>query len=126
MISPAPETNPSRWTYAVRALAITRTHVTSLADRLPAAAPDLPEYPDHPRILAAFNHATGPLAEAVTAVEDASPIQAARLHLVLCEPPAEAWAAETVREAFGIQVLWRTRDGWGGDDPDTALGTQQE
>lgn len=51
---------------------------------------------------------------------------AARLHLVLCEPPAEAWAAETVREAFGIHVLWRTRDGWGGDDPDTALSTQQE
>lgn len=51
---------------------------------------------------------------------------AARLHLVLCEPPAEAWAAETVREAFGIHVLWRTREGWGGDDPDTALGTPQE
>lgn len=42
-------------------LAITRTTVTSLADRLPAAAPDLPEHPDYPRILAAFNHATGPI-----------------------------------------------------------------
>jgi hypothetical protein len=40
--------------------AITRTTVTGLADRLPAAAPDLPEHADHPRILAAFNHATGP------------------------------------------------------------------
>ncbi|MGC5401947.1 hypothetical protein ACPXCP_40195 [Streptomyces sp. DT20] len=29
-------------------LAITRTTVTSLADRLPAAAPDLPEHPDYP------------------------------------------------------------------------------
>ncbi|MEE1766714.1 hypothetical protein PUR34_00240 [Streptomyces sp. JV185] len=42
-------------------LAITRTTATSLADRLPAAAPDLPEHPDYPRILTAFNHATGPL-----------------------------------------------------------------
>lgn len=42
-------------------LAITRTTVTSLSDRLPAAAPDLPEHPDYPRILAAFNHATEPL-----------------------------------------------------------------
>jgi len=42
-------------------LAITRTTVTSLADRLPAAAPDPPEHPDYPRILAAFNHATGPI-----------------------------------------------------------------
>ncbi|MGW1819154.1 hypothetical protein ACWCQM_37030 [Streptomyces sp. NPDC002125] len=41
-------------------LAITRTTVTGLADRRPAAAPDLPEHPDHPRILAVFNHATGP------------------------------------------------------------------
>ncbi|MBW5250682.1 hypothetical protein JGS39_17080 [Streptomyces sp. P01-B04] len=41
-------------------LAITRTTVTSLADRLPAAPPDLPEHPDYPRILDAFNHATGP------------------------------------------------------------------
>ncbi|MFI5918107.1 hypothetical protein ACIA8M_06120 [Streptomyces anulatus] len=42
-------------------LAITRTTVTSLAGRLPAAAPDLPEHPDYPRILAAFNRATGPI-----------------------------------------------------------------
>ena len=32
-----------------------------LAGRLPAVPPDLPEHPDHPRILAAFNEATGPL-----------------------------------------------------------------
>ncbi|MDX2938376.1 hypothetical protein [Streptomyces ipomoeae] len=42
-------------------LAITRKTITGLADRLPAVVPDLPEHPDHPRILAAFNHATGPL-----------------------------------------------------------------
>ncbi|MFD5478652.1 hypothetical protein [Streptomyces hawaiiensis] len=41
-------------------LAITRKTLTSLADRLPATTPDLPEHPDYPRILAAFN-ATGPL-----------------------------------------------------------------
>ncbi|WP_461111231.1 hypothetical protein [Streptomyces chlorus] len=44
-------------------LAITRKTVTALADRLPAqaASADLPEHPDYPRILAAFNQATGPL-----------------------------------------------------------------
>ncbi|WP_329344038.1 hypothetical protein [Streptomyces sp. NBC_00663] len=42
-------------------LAITRKIVTGLADRLPAVAPDLPEHPDYPRILDAFNHATAPL-----------------------------------------------------------------
>ncbi|MEH0421184.1 hypothetical protein [Streptomyces sp. B21-083] len=42
-------------------LAITRTTVTGLADRLPAHTPDLPEHPDYPRILTVFNDATGPL-----------------------------------------------------------------
>ncbi|MFJ3899527.1 hypothetical protein [Streptomyces sp. NPDC090083] len=42
-------------------LTITRRTVTGLADRLPVVAPDLPEHPDYPRILDAFNHATGPL-----------------------------------------------------------------
>lgn len=44
-------------------LAITRKTVTALADRIPAqtTAPDLPEHPDYPRILAVFNEATGPL-----------------------------------------------------------------
>ncbi|MFI6694574.1 hypothetical protein ACIBLA_22990 [Streptomyces sp. NPDC050433] len=44
-------------------LAITRKTVTALADRLPAqtSAPDRPEHPDYPRILAVFNEATGPL-----------------------------------------------------------------
>lgn len=42
-------------------LAITRKTVTGLADRLPASPPELPEHPDYPRILAAFNESTGPL-----------------------------------------------------------------
>ncbi|MFF4648334.1 hypothetical protein [Streptomyces sp. NPDC001389] len=42
-------------------LVITRETVTSLADRLPAGPPDLPEHPDYPRILSVFNNATGPL-----------------------------------------------------------------
>lgn len=48
-----------------------------------------------------------------------------RLYLVLCEPPAEDWAADTVRDVFGVHVLWRTDGSWGGDDSDTALGRHQ-
>ncbi|MGW5211012.1 AAA family ATPase [Streptomyces sp. NPDC004051] len=48
------------------------------------------------------------------------------LYLVLCEPPAEDWAADTVRDVFGVRVLWRTPGSWGGDDPDTALGRRPE
>ncbi|MFE9826501.1 hypothetical protein ACFYSH_30960 [Streptomyces sp. NPDC005791] len=48
-------------------LAITRTTITGLADRIPVQSADpsgsleLPEHPDYPRIVAAFNDATGPL-----------------------------------------------------------------
>ncbi|QCD60327.1 hypothetical protein [Streptomyces hawaiiensis] len=48
-------------------LAITRTTITGLADRIPVQSPDpsgsleLPEHPDYPRILAVFNDTTGPL-----------------------------------------------------------------
>lgn len=48
-------------------LAITRTTVTGLADRIPAqtVAPagslELPEHPDYPRILTVFNATTSPL-----------------------------------------------------------------
>jgi hypothetical protein len=38
-----------------------RRAVTFLPDRLSAVASDLPEHADYPRVLAAFNHATGPL-----------------------------------------------------------------
>ena len=42
-------------------LTITRKTVTCLADRLPPHPPELPEHPDYPRVLAAINHAPGPL-----------------------------------------------------------------
>ncbi|MER6169635.1 hypothetical protein [Streptomyces violaceorubidus] len=48
-------------------LAITRTTITGLADRIPARTVDpaggleLPEHPDYPRILAVFNDTDGPL-----------------------------------------------------------------
>jgi hypothetical protein len=48
-------------------LAITRTTITGLTDRIPAHTVDpagslkLPEHPDYPRILAVFNDTTGPL-----------------------------------------------------------------
>jgi len=48
-------------------LAITRTTITGLADRIPVQSPDpsgsleLPEHPDYPRILAIFNDTIGPL-----------------------------------------------------------------
>ncbi|MEW1660345.1 hypothetical protein [Streptomyces sp. NPDC093707] len=42
-------------------LAITRKTVTSLADRIPASPPQLPEHPDYARILTVLNEATGPL-----------------------------------------------------------------
>lgn len=42
-------------------LAIIRKIVTSLADRLPASSPQLPEHPDYACILTVFNKTTGPL-----------------------------------------------------------------
>ncbi|MFJ8856788.1 hypothetical protein [Streptomyces sp. NPDC102437] len=42
-------------------LAITRKTVTSLADRIPASLPELPQHPDYARILTVFHEATGPL-----------------------------------------------------------------
>ncbi|WP_331737104.1 hypothetical protein OG520_44065 (plasmid) [Streptomyces sp. NBC_00984] len=48
-------------------LAITRTTITGLADRIPVQSADpsgsleLPEHPDYPRILTVFNDTTGPL-----------------------------------------------------------------
>jgi hypothetical protein len=42
-------------------LAITHKTVIGLADRLPASPPELPEYPDCPRIFAVLNEVTGPL-----------------------------------------------------------------
>jgi hypothetical protein len=33
------------------------------------------------------------------------------------------WSADTVFGVFGVQVLWRTPDSWGGHDAETALGS---
>ncbi|MGX4688834.1 ATP-dependent DNA helicase [Streptomyces sp. JNUCC 63] len=49
------------------------------------------------------------------------PTSATGLYLVLCEPPAEDWAAEAVRDIFTVHVLWRTPDGWDGEVVGTAL-----
>jgi hypothetical protein len=54
------------------------------------------------------------------------PEPAVRLCLVLCEPPVEDWSADTVREVFGVHVLWRTRAGWGGDGTRAALGGREQ
>ncbi|MGY0058439.1 HelD family protein [Streptomyces sp. LZ34] len=54
-------------------------------------------------------------------INHALPSTADRLYLVLSEPPAEDWSAATVREVFGVHVLWRTADGWAGQDAATAL-----
>ncbi|MEV5312600.1 ATP-binding domain-containing protein [Streptomyces sp. NPDC052610] len=54
------------------------------------------------------------------------PAPADRLYLVLSEPPAEDWSADTVFGVFGVQVLWRTPDSWGGHDAETALGSGED
>ncbi|MCP9986493.1 AAA family ATPase [Streptomyces sudanensis] len=51
------------------------------------------------------------------------PAPADRLYLVLSEPPAEDWSADTVFGVFGVRVLWRTPDSWGGHGVETALGS---
>ncbi|MER5531187.1 AAA family ATPase [Streptomyces sp. NPDC002677] len=51
------------------------------------------------------------------------PTAADRLYLVLSEPPAEEWSADTLQAVFGVQVLWRTPDGWGGRAAESALGS---
>ncbi|MFJ9660598.1 HelD family protein [Streptomyces griseoflavus] len=55
-------------------------------------------------------------------VDHVLPSKADRLYLVLSEPPSEPWAADSVREVFTVDVVWRTPDGWGGDAVGTALG----
>jgi DNA helicase IV len=44
-----------------------------------------------------------------------------RRYLVLSEPPTENWAPGAAREVFGVDTVWRTEDGWEGDDARTAL-----
>lgn len=50
------------------------------------------------------------------------PTPADALYLVLSEPPADDWSADTVRAVFGVHVIWRSPDGWGGEGTDLALG----
>ncbi|MDT0612679.1 HelD family protein [Streptomyces lancefieldiae] len=50
------------------------------------------------------------------------PAAADRLYLVLSQSPAEDWSAATVHDVFGVHLLWRTPQGWGGQDTATALG----
>ncbi|WP_316524261.1 HelD family protein [Kitasatospora brasiliensis] len=45
------------------------------------------------------------------------------LYLVLPEPPAEDWAADTIRDVFRVHVIWRGPTGWDGADTDIALGS---
>ncbi|MEU3098750.1 ATP-dependent DNA helicase [Streptomyces sp. NPDC006967] len=55
-------------------------------------------------------------------VDHTLPTAADRLYLVLSQPPAEDWSPGTVHGVFGVHVLWRTPQGWGGQDTTTALG----
>ncbi|MDN3284408.1 AAA family ATPase [Streptomyces thermocarboxydus] len=55
-------------------------------------------------------------------VDHALPSKADRLYLVLPEPPAELWSADSVRDVFTVEVVWRTPDGWEGADIGRALG----
>jgi DNA helicase IV len=55
-------------------------------------------------------------------VQYAEGMSADHRFLVLPGPPAEAWAAEVLREAFGISIIWRTADGWEGHSIELALG----
>jgi DNA helicase IV len=50
------------------------------------------------------------------------PTPADRLCLVLSDPPAEGWAAEVLRAAFGVHLVWRTATGWEGREVNACLG----
>jgi hypothetical protein len=50
------------------------------------------------------------------------PTPADSLYLVLSEPPAEDWSADTIRDVFRVDVIWRSPTGWGGETADTAFG----
>ncbi|MEV5986428.1 ATP-dependent DNA helicase [Streptomyces sp. NPDC052051] len=54
-------------------------------------------------------------------IDHTLPTSATGLYLVLCEPPAEDWAADAIRDIFTVHVLWRTPDGWGGEEAGAAL-----
>lgn len=56
-------------------------------------------------------------------IDHTLPSKADRRYLVLPETPAEPWSVGSLRDVFAIEVVWRTPDGWEGDDAGTALGT---
>ncbi|MFD7131624.1 HelD family protein [Streptomyces sp. NPDC059894] len=55
-------------------------------------------------------------------VEHAMSAKADHLCLVLTGPPAEAWSADSIRDVFTVDVIWRTPGGWEGGEARTALG----
>ncbi|TGB07012.1 ATP-dependent DNA helicase [Streptomyces palmae] len=54
------------------------------------------------------------------------PAPADRLYLVLPEPPAEDWSADTIRDVFRVDVIWRGPAGWGGEKAEIAFGASGE
>ncbi|MGW9381554.1 ATP-binding domain-containing protein [Streptomyces albidoflavus] len=50
------------------------------------------------------------------------PAPADGLYLALSEPPAEDWSVDTIREVFRVNVIWRSPNGWGGENAETAFG----
>ncbi|HSA53500.1 MAG TPA: UvrD-helicase domain-containing protein, partial [Yinghuangia sp.] len=59
-------------------------------------------------------------------VDHTLPRPADRRYLVLAEPPAEDWTTETLRNVFGVRLLWWTDSGWGGEDIARALGSSPQ
>ncbi|WP_240796296.1 ATP-binding domain-containing protein [Streptomyces sp. RFCAC02] len=51
------------------------------------------------------------------------PAPADGLYLVLADPPAEEWSADTIRDVFGVNVIWRSPTGWGGEEAGGAFGS---
>ncbi|WP_338702296.1 UvrD-helicase domain-containing protein [Streptomyces sp. Q6] len=45
---------------------------------------------------------------------------------VLRDAPAEPWAVDAVRQAFGVEVAWRDRGGWGGPGARRIIGAGTE
>ncbi|MGW4197175.1 ATP-binding domain-containing protein [Streptomyces sp. NPDC005004] len=41
--------------------------------------------------------------------------------LVLSGPPAEAWSAQSLRDVFAVELVWRTPAGWGGAEEARAV-----
>lgn len=55
-------------------------------------------------------------------IDHALPTKADRLYLVLSEPPTEPWSADSIRDVFTVEVIWRAPGGWEGSAARTALG----